>query len=168
MRNSDSNEYVLDANAFYIGLPFMTFTRSYTTTLVFYEVRHLKGSYSLLDTLVEADKLRIVDPEEESIKEVNRVITNSGDSSKLSAADISVLALAYQLRKTLISDDFAVENTAILLGISIKPLGTKGIRHVRKWVSYCLTCGRGYGPSTQECLICGNRLKRRFKKLHHT
>ena len=167
MKNSDSNEYILDANAFYVGLPLTTFTKSYTTILVFNEVRHLKGSYSLLDTLVEAGKLRIVDPDEESIKEVNRVIRNSGDSSKLSAADISVLALAYQLRKTLISDDYAVENTAILLGISIKPLGTKGIRHVRKWISYCHTCGRGYGPNTHQCLICGNRLKRRFKKLYN-
>jgi endoribonuclease Nob1 len=166
LKSSGSNEYVLDASAFYAGLPFTTITKSYTTTLVFNEVRHLKSSYSLLDTIVETGKLRVVDPNEESVSEVKNVMANSGDSLKLSEADISVLALAHQMKKTLISDDYAVENTAMLLGISIKALGTKGIRNVRKWILYCYSCGRAYGPRTNECLICGNRLRRRFKKLY--
>lgn len=165
MKSSDLYEYVLDANAFYIGLPFLSFTKCYTTTLVFQEVHHLKGSYSLLETLVETGNLRIVDPDQKFVDLVNSTTKKSGDSSKLSVADISVLAVAYQLDKTLISDDYAVENTAKLLGISIKPLGTKGIKHVRKWVSFCKTCGKGYSPNLRECLICGNRLRRRFKRL---
>jgi UPF0271 protein len=127
----------------------------------------LKGSYSLLEILVEADNLRIVDPDEKYANEVYNVTIQSGDYSKLSKADISVLALAYQLGKTLISDDFAVENTAKLLGISIMPLVTKGIKHIRKWISFCGTCGKGYGPNITECSICGNRLKRRYKRLQH-
>lgn len=167
MKNSGLHEYVLDANAFYAGLPLTAFAKSYTTSLIFNEVQHLKSSYSLLEALVEADNLRILDPDEKSLRIVKKVITSSGDSSKLSAADISVIALAHQLKKTLISDDFAVGNAAMLLGISTKTLGTKGIRHVRKWISYCYSCGRAYGPSTRECLLCGNRLKRRFKKLYN-
>jgi UPF0271 protein len=127
----------------------------------------LKGSYSLLEILVEADNLRIVDPDEKYANEVYSVTIQSGDYSKLSKADISVLALAYQLDKTLISDDFAVENAAKLLGISIMPLVTKGIKHIRKWISFCGTCGKGYGPNITECSICGNRLKRRSKRLRH-
>jgi UPF0271 protein len=127
----------------------------------------LKGSYSLLEILVEADNLRIVDPDEKYANQVYNVTIQSGDYSKLSKADISVLALAYQLDKTLISDDFAVENTAKLLGISIMPLVTKGIKHIRKWISFCGTCGKGYGPNITECSICGNRLKRRSKRLRH-
>jgi UPF0271 protein len=167
LKSSGSYEYVLDANAFYSGLPFLSFTKCYTTSLVFEEVRHLKGSYSLLETLVETDNLRIVDPDEKFANKVYGVTIKSGDYSKLSKADISVLALAYQLGKTLISDDFAVENTAKLLGISIRPLGTKGIKHTRKWISFCGTCGKGYGPNITECSICGNRLKRRSKRLRH-
>jgi endoribonuclease Nob1 len=127
----------------------------------------LRGSYSLLEVLVEADNLRIVDPDEKYANKVYSVTIQSGDYSKLSKADISVLALAYQLGKTLISDDFAVENTAKLLGISIMPLVTKGIKHIRKWISFCGTCGKGYGPNITECSICGNRLKRRSKRLRH-
>ena len=127
----------------------------------------MKGSYSLLEVLVEADNLRIVDPDEKYANEVYSVTIQSGDYSKLSKADISVLALAYQLGKTLISDDFAVENTAKLLGISIMPLVTKGIKHIRKWISFCGTCGKGYSPNITECSICGNRLKRRSKRLRH-
>ncbi|MDQ3840614.1 MAG: nucleotide-binding protein [Thermoproteota archaeon] len=167
MKNSDLDEYVLDANAFYAGLPFTAFARSYTTTLIINEVRHLKSSYSPMEALLEADKLRVVDPNEKSIKTVKRVIARSGDYLKLSAADTSVIALAYQLGITLISDDFAVENAAMLLGISIQALSTEGIRHVRKWISYCYSCGRAYGPKTRECLLCGNRLKRRFKRLYN-
>jgi endoribonuclease Nob1 len=167
LKSSGSYKYVLDANAFYAGLPFLSSTKCYTTSLVFEEVRHLKGSYSLLEILVEADNLRIVDPDEKYANEVYSVTIQSGDYSKLSKADISVLALAYQLGKTLISDDFAVENTAKLLGISIRPLTTKGIKHTRKWISFCWTCGKGYGPNITECLICGNRLKRRSKRLQH-
>jgi endoribonuclease Nob1 len=167
LKSSGSYEYVLDANAFYSGLPFLSFTKCYTTSLVFEEVRHLKSSYSLLETLVETDNLRIVDPDEKFAKEIYGIAIKSGDYSKLSKADISVLALACQLGKTLISDDFAVENTAKLLGISIRPLTTKGIKHTRKWISFCWTCGKGYGPNITECLICGNRLKRRSKRLRH-
>lgn len=167
MKSSGSYKYVLDANAFYAGLSFLSSTKCYTTSLVFEEVRHLKGSYSLLEILVEADNLRIVDPDEKYANEVYSVTIQSGDYSKLSKADISVLALAYQLGKTLISDDFAVENTAKLLGISIMPLVTKGIKHIRKWISFCGTCGKGYGPNITECSICGNRLKRRSKRLRH-
>lgn len=127
----------------------------------------MRGSYSLLEVLVEADNLRIVDPDEKYANKVYSVTIQSGDYSKLSKADISVLALAYQLGKTLISDDFAVENTAKLLGISIMPLVTKGIKHIRKWISFCGTCGKGYGPNITECSICGNRLKRRSKRLRH-
>lgn len=164
MKSLGSYEYVLDANAFYLGLSFLSFTKSYTTSLVFDEVRHLKSSYSLLETLVETDNLMIVNPDEVYISRVRAVAIKSGDSVRLSKSDISVLALAYQLKKPLISDDFSVENTAKLLRISILPLGTSGIKHIRKWISYCPTCGKGYGSYFTECLICGNKLKRRFKR----
>jgi UPF0271 protein len=90
---------------------------------------------------VETDNLRIVDPDEKYVNAVYGVTIKSGDSIKLSKADISVLALACQLNKTLISDDFAVENAARLLRISIMPLGTKGIKYTRKWISFCRTYG---------------------------
>ena len=165
MKSLGLSEYVLDANAFYLGLSFLSFTKSYTTSLIFAEVRHLKSSYSLLETLVETDNLRIVDPDEKYVNAVYGVTIKSGDSIKLSKADISVLALAYQLNKTLISDDFSVENAARLLRISIMPLGTKGIKYTRKWISFCRTCGMGYGSYLKDCLICGNKLKRRFKRV---
>lgn len=165
MKSLGSYEYVLDATAFYLGLSFLSFTKSYTTSLVFDEVRHLKSSYSLLETLVETRNLIIIDPDEKYVSRVLAVATKSGDMVRLSKSDISVLALAYQLKKPLISDDFSVENIARLLSISIMPLGTIGIKYTRKWISYCRTCGKGYGTNTTECLICGNKLKRRFKRI---
>jgi endoribonuclease Nob1 len=163
LKSLGSYEYVLDSTAFYLGLSFLSFTKSYTTSLVFGEVRHLKSSYSLLETLVETGHLIIVDPDEEHVTRVLAVAIKSGDTVKLSKSDLSVLALAYQLKKPLISDDFSVENIAGLLGISLLPIGTSGIKYTRKWISYCRTCGKGYDSYFTECLICGNKLKRRFK-----
>lgn len=165
MKSLGSYEYVLDATAFYLGLSFLSFTKSYTTSLVFDEVRHLKSSYSLLETLRETRNLIIMDPDEKYVSRVLAVATKSGDTVRLSRSDLSVLALAYQLKKPLISDDFSVENIARLLSISIMPLGTIGIKCTRKWISYCRTCGKGYDTNTTECLICGNKLKRRFKRI---
>ena len=165
MKSLGSYEYVLDATAFYLGLSFLSFTKSYTTSLVFDEVRHLKRSYSLLDTLVETRNLIIIDPDEKYVRRVLAVATKSGHTVRLSNSDISVLALAYQLKKPLISDDFSVENIARLLSISIMPLGSIGIKYTWKWISYCRTCGKGYGTNNTECLICGNKLKRRFKRI---
>lgn len=165
MPNWDSPEYILDANAFYIGIPFLSSARCYTTNLVFDEVKHLKKSYSILEALVDTGNLKIIEPTIQFLKKVNDAAKKSGDSMKLSPADLSVLALACQLNKTLISDDYAVENVARILNISFKAITVKGIKNVRKWISFCSSCGKAYSPDIRECLICGNKLTRRFKKL---
>jgi UPF0271 protein len=163
--NWDLHEYVLDANAFYTGIPFLSSAKCYTTNLIFSEVKHLKKSYSMLEVLVDTGNLKIIEPRKQFLKKVNNAARESGDSMKLSPADLSVLALACQLNKTLISDDYAVENIARILNISFKSVRNKGIKDVRKWISFCSTCGKAYRPDIKECLICGNKLRRRFKKL---
>jgi endoribonuclease Nob1 len=148
LRNLDSSKFVLDASAFYTGIPFLSSARCYTTTLVFEEIRHIKKSYCALEALVDAGNLKVME---------------TGDYFKLSSADLSVLALALHLNLTLISDDYAVGNVATLLNIPIKSIGTKGISKVRRWVTFCRACGKAYEPNIIECALCGNKLRRRFK-----
>jgi UPF0271 protein len=165
LRNLDFSEFVLDASAFYAGTPFLSSSTCYTTNLVLKEVIHIKKSYSALEFLIDAGNLKIIDPEEQFLKKIIKIARKTGDFSKLSSADLSILSLALQLKATLISDDYAIINIAILLRIPIKTIATKGITKVRKWVTFCKACGKAYSPDISECMLCGNKLRRRFKIL---
>jgi UPF0271 protein len=159
-----SSEFVLDASAFYTGVPFLSNSKFYTTNSVFKEVKHIKRSYGALEALIDAGKLKVIEPEELFLQQVISIAKKTGDFSRSSSADLSILALALQLKKTLISDDYAVGNIATLLKIPIKSMGTKGITEIRKWIPFCRTCGKAYEPNITECALCGSRLRRRSKK----
>ena len=144
MSSSDSSEFVLDASAFYAGIPFQSSKKCITTNAVYDEVKHIRRSYSPLEALIDAGNLIIVEPEKVSLNKVIVCAKKTGDYRKLSQADISIIALALQLRKTLISDDFAVGNVATFLKIPVKTLAFKGISELRAWVSFCKACARAY------------------------
>lgn len=165
MQNSGFKEFVLDASAFYTGIPFLSDSTCYTTNLVFEEVKHIKASYAALEALIYAGKLRVLETEESSLRKIIAIAKKTGDLSKLSHADISILALALQLHAPiLISDDYAVGNIATLLHIPIKSVGNKGIARVGKWVTFCRGCGKVYKSNIVICAYCGNRLRSKFKR----
>jgi UPF0271 protein len=160
----DSSKFVLDASAFYTGLPFLSNSNFYTTNSVFKEVKHIKKSYGALEALIDADKLRVIEPEAPFLQQVMRTAKKTGDFSRCSYADLSIVALALQLKTTILSDDYAVGNVATMLNIPVKSVGNKGITEVRKWIAFCSACGKAYEQNTIECVLCGNRLRRRSKK----
>jgi endoribonuclease Nob1 len=165
LQNSGFKEFVLDASAFYIGIPFLSDSICYTTNLVFEEVKHIKASYSALEALIYVGKLRVLEADESSLRKIIAIAKKTGDLSKLSHADISILALALQLHTpTLISDDYAIGNVATLLHIPIKSVGNKGIVRVGKWVTFCRGCGKVYKSNIIICAYCGNKLGRKFKR----
>jgi endoribonuclease Nob1 len=165
LQNSGFKEFVLDASAFYIGIPFLSDSICYTTNLVFEEVKHIKASYSALEALTYVGKLRVLEADESSLRKIIAIAKKTGDLSKLSHADISILALALQLHTpTLISDDYAIGNIATLLHIPIKSVGNKGIVRVGKWVTFCRGCGKVYKSNIIICAYCGNKLGRKFKR----
>lgn len=106
----------------------------------------------------------ILEPNKETVKMIKSVITQIGET-RLSVADVSIIALAKELNATLVTDDFAVCNLARTLSIKLLNLGTKGIKDTRKWIKFCKSCGKGYPPTQTVCFLCGNELRIRFKKL---
>jgi endoribonuclease Nob1 len=161
-RNS-SFRYALDAGAFYAGTPFLS-SRSYCTTrAVFDEVKHIKKSHGAIEALLDADSLEIIDPDKNSIEKVKAAAKKTGDYQKLSKADLSIVALALQLQTKLLTDDYAVANVASALKIPVESSSSKGIKETRKWIAYCSACGKAFGPDAKECLLCGNRLRRKYK-----
>lgn len=160
---SREGELALDASAFYAGIAFLSGVKCVTTSAVFDEVQHIKAA--ALQALVQAGNLQVLDPDKKSVDAVSAAAKKTGDVARLSAADISILALALERKATLASDDYAVANVAATLGVKAAASSGKGIRETRKYISYCSACGKAFSPEKQECPLCGNKLKRRHKKV---
>ena len=154
---------ILDASAFYAGVPFRSSDVCYTTPLVYDEIKHIKKNHDALGTLLETNRLKIRDPASEYTKNAIKASKNTGDFPQLSKQDISIIALGIETNGKIISDDFAISNVAKNLGLEIIPIMTKGIKDVGKWVHYCPGCRTNHSSGT-ECPVCGTPLKRKLLK----
>jgi UPF0271 protein len=156
-------KYALDASAFYTGLVFLSSAYQYwTTQAIFDEVKHIKRSHGAIEALLESNTLQVLNSDRKNIDKVVAAARRTGDYQKLSEADISVIALALQLKIALVTDDYAVANVATTLKIPVKSVASKGITHTRRWIAYCSACGKAFGPNAKECRLCGNRLRRKY------
>ena len=152
---------VLDASAFYAGVPFRSSNDCYTTSLVYDEIKHIKKKQDVLETLLETNRLKIREPNEESTKTATRAARETGDFHQLSKQDISIIALGVEMNGEIISDDFAISNVAKNIGLKISPIMTQGIKDVGKWIHYCSGCRVNHN-SGKECPVCGTPLKRKL------
>ncbi len=154
---------VLDSSAFYAGIPFGSNEPSYTTSLVYDEIKHIKKNHDAVDILIETGRLTISNPESEFIEIVRNTANESGDLHELSVEDISIIALSLKLNAELITDDFAVSNVAKNLNIQVFPVMTDGIKNIVSWTYYCPGCNNNFSESIK-CPKCGNTLKRKKLK----
>jgi UPF0271 protein len=160
---NSSSRYALDAGAFYAGIPFLSSGSYCTTQAVFGEVKHIKQSHGAIEALLDAGNLQVIDPDRSSIEKAKAAAKKTGDYQKLSQADVSIIALALQLKTRLLTDDYAIANVAAALKIPVESSSGKGIKEIRKWIAYCSACSRAFGPDATECPLCGNKLKRKYK-----
>jgi UPF0271 protein len=118
-------------------------------------------------TIMELMNVRIEPPLQIFIREVKSKAGVTKDSEELSKTDIDILAKALEYSRKeetfLISDDYAVQNTAIHLGIKVMPAGQKKIRDVLIWEKFCIGCKRRF-PKGDDCPVCGTALKKMRKK----
>lgn len=154
---------ILDASAFYAGVPFRSSEDCYTTSLVYDEIKHIKKNHDALGTLLETNRLKIREPDSESTKSAIKASKDTGDFLQLSKQDISIIALSIQMKGQIISDDFAISNVAKNLGLEILPIMTKGIKDVGKWIHYCPGCRTNH-TTDKECPSCGTSLKGNYSK----
>ena len=154
---------VLDASAFYAGIPFSSPEKSYTTSTVFDEIKHIKKHHDAVNMLIDTHRLEIKDPEIKYTETALLKAKNVGDYHNLSKGDLSVIALCLQMQAELITDDFAVSNTAKQLGINVIPVMTKGITRVIEWIYFCPGCEKTFSK-TLHCPLCGNKLSRKLGK----
>lgn len=119
-------------------------------------------------TTLELMNVRVEPPLSSFRKEVMTKAGITRDSEELSGTDIDILAkaLEYSHREdtVLVTDDFAVQNTALQLGIKVMPAGQRKIRDVLIWEKQCIGCKRRF-PQGDECPVCGSPMKKRRKHI---
>ena len=153
---------VLDATSFYAGIPFSSQESSFTTPLVFEEIKHIKKEQAAISALIESKRLQIIEPEKKLVETVVQRAKDTGDFPNLSKEDISVLSLCLQLSGELLTDDFAISNVAKHLNLIVLPVMTKGVVKT-SWTYFCSGCEKSFSKLSI-CPLCGNRLRRRPTK----
>ena len=154
---------ILDASAFYAGVPFGANDDWHTTSLVYEEIKHIKKNQNVINTMIETGRLVIREPEQESIQKIIKESRKTGDFQQLSKQDISVLALSLETGGKIITDDFAVSNVAKYLKITVLPIMTLGIKDEGTWMHYCPGCKKNF-KNKKECPLCATILKRKLLK----
>jgi UPF0271 protein len=148
---------VLDASVFFTDLPLEG--ELYTTPLVISELKDLRSKGRLESLLTQG--LVVTEPGRESRRRVEDAAEQSGDRIVLSRADIDLLALALELGAVILTDDFAIQNTAPILGVeTLSLMQRKAVR--RTWRFRCTGCGRYYSQPGY-CMVCGAIIKRKLK-----
>lgn len=154
---------ILDATSFYAGVPFSSQEQSFTTPLVFDEIKHIKKSHDAIDALIDLERLKIIEPEKKFTELVLEKANQTGDLPDLSKGDISVLALSMQLNGELVTDDYTVSNVAKHLNLRVIPIMTKGISKVLESVYFCPACNKIL-KKMSDCPICGSKLRKKSTK----
>ncbi|MDM7934877.1 MAG: hypothetical protein QUS08_05750 [Methanothrix sp.] len=117
-----------------------------------------------LKDLASRSRLHIVEahvesPSSRSQRRARSAASKTGDISVLSSADLDLLALALEYGAVLATDDYALQNVALHLGLKVEPIGQPRIRRELRRVQRCLACGKAF--EGEACPDCGTPAQRR-------
>jgi UPF0271 protein len=111
-----------------------------------------------LEFLLEAG-LRVIPASASAAAVAEEAASRTGDITKLSEADLEVLALAQDVQGCVVTDDYAIQNVAATLKIPFQPVNQAGIKEVVHWEYKCRGCGKQYRELAKECLVCGSEVR---------
>ncbi|WP_331235748.1 NOB1 family endonuclease [Natronorarus salvus] len=148
--------YVLDSSAFIHE--YHTTEQTATIPLVREE---LADEPSYRYDAMEGSGMHIHLPNDETVETIRRAARESGDLEVLSDTDVRLLATAFELDGTLVTDDYAMQNVAERLNVSVEVIARDGIDEAREWIFQCQGCGREYDEHHDRCDICGTELARK-------
>jgi UPF0271 protein len=77
---------------------------------------------------------------------------------------MTVIALALDVKGTVLSDDFSILNLCTVMGIPSRSVGTEGIKKVEKWNYQCIGCRKWFKEKQDECPICGSPMRAHRKR----
>jgi len=158
-----SRIYVLDTPGFFAGLPLKAPGVYYTTLGVVEEVRD-EESRRVLENSMAAGRLVVAKPSGESVERVKAKAVEIGESISLSATDLEVAALAWELSLrnrdvVVFTDDYALQNLLAHLGINVYSIRTRGIKRKHVYIVKCPVCGFvSRDLKLKKCPVCGSPL----------
>ena len=114
--------------------------------------RQSKQYYSNL----KSKGLKIIEPIKESLDFIKKSATETGDIDVLSFMDLKILALGYELQGTIVSDDFAIQNVSLYIGLEIIACSGNKITELRKWKYRCSACKLITDVKNDNCSVCGS------------
>ncbi|MFC3959787.1 NOB1 family endonuclease [Halovivax cerinus] len=148
--------YVLDSSAFIHD--FHTTEQTATIPLVREE---LEDESAYRYDAMEGSGMHIHIPDEDTIETVRRAARESGDLDVLSDTDVRLVAATFELDGTLVTDDYAMQNVAEKLSMTVEFIARDGIDEQRDWHFQCRGCGREFDEQKDRCPICGSELTRK-------
>ncbi len=154
--------YVADSAVFIMGYP----VESTLLISVPAVVNELKSSEAAMRfELAREEGARVEAPQPDMMEDVLIMAKHTRDVEELSTTDIEILAKALERKDnaTLLTDDYAVQNVAVMLGIDVKPIVQKKIRDILVWEKQCVGCRKRFDEG-DICPICGSDLKKRRKR----
>jgi UPF0271 protein len=104
-------------------------------------------------SLLAIFEARVESPSAQFRKAAEQGARETGDIRTLSAADLDVLAKALEYRAVLATDDYALQNVALHLGLKVEPIGQPRIKRIRKYIQRCRGCGSRF--EGEACPDCG-------------
>ncbi|AQL43228.1 DNA-binding protein [Halorientalis sp. IM1011] len=148
--------YVLDSSAF-----INEYHTQETKASIPMVREELEGESSYRFDAMEGSGMHIHIPEEETVERIERAARETGDFDELSRTDIRLVAAAFELDGTLVTDDYAMQNVAEKLDVAVEVIAREGISEQRDWLFQCSGCGREFDEDHDRCPVCGSDLSRK-------
>ena len=114
-----------------------------------------KQSKQYFDNLLSIN-LKLIGPKTGSCAIVNAEARKTGDYDVLSKIDLKIIALAYECKGTIITDDFAIQNVSLSLDIDFSSCSGNSITEKRQWKYKCSACNHIETQKLKKCSVCGS------------
>lgn len=121
----------------------------------------LEGEHAYRFDAMEGAGMYIHVPDAQTVERVRRASGETGDEGVLSETDTRLVAAAFELDATLVTDDYAMQNVAEKLGVDVEVIAREGITEQRDWTFQCAGCGREFDEDHDRCPVCGSDLARK-------
>ncbi len=161
---------LVDTSAILSGKQFNTYDATVITSALTADELHTGGrDYRFFEYLL-AKGLEIHSPSKNSCTLIEKIAKEHGEDTRLSKADIELLALAVDVVKVtkksgvILTDDYSIQNIATILNIPFEAISQKGITKKFKWVRCCQGCRRIINQSVDACPFCGSSITDRVRK----
>ena len=157
--------YILDTSAILSGKTInLDNAKMVTTQGISDELKPGGRDYQSFQYLIEQG-LAIQLPTRESTDKIKDASNKTGDTYRLSKADIEILALALDISEDdtkeaiILTDDYSIQNVAHFLNIKFESVSQSGITKRFKWNCRCRGCGKKFKENIKICPICGAETK---------